>query len=734
MSSQETENKLIINNYRSLIRSISDRVSAEEKKSIRKAFNLAISAHENARRKSGELYITHPISVAKIVANEIGLSATSIICSLLHDVVEDTSVTLETIKNEFGNEVSLIIEGLTKISGVVEADVSLQAENFRKMILTISNDIRVVLIKIADRLDNMRTLEYLHQQKQARIASETLYLYAPLAHRLGLYSIKTELEDLSLKYTDSDIYFDISKKLNDTKNNREKYIKKFTKPIKEKLKSEKIKCSIKGRPKSIFSIRKKMTEKQIDFEEVFDKFAIRIIIDCEKEKEKELCWKVYSIVTDFYQPNPDRLRDWISNGKVNGYESLHTTVMGIDGSWVEVQIRSIRMDEIAEKGYAAHWRYKQNKHVNTKIQANLDNWINRIRDTLEYDKNNAVEFVDDFKLNLFEEEIFVFSPTGDLVTLPNGATSLDFAFQIHTDLGKSCLGTKVNGKLVPLSHKLKSGDQIEIISSRKQTPKENWLDFVVTSKARNKIKNSLKQERKSIAQDGKETLIRKLKHLKVNFSEATINELQIYFELNDSLELFYRIGIGKISNEQLKEFKRNRDSWYDFIKSKFIKNKKKEIPLLTEEKTKLLVFGDEDEVLDYKIATCCQPISGDNVFGFVTIKEGIKVHSINCPNAIRLRTNFSYRIMKCKWKSINTIDFDAIIEIKGIDSVGLVNKITNIISSHMNVNMKLVNFNSNDGLFYGKITLLVKNNAHLKKVMKQILKIDGVEQVNRTNE
>ena len=477
-----------------------------------------------------------------------------------------------------------------------------------------------------------------------------------------------------------------------------------------------------------------MTEKQIDFEEVFDKFAIRIIIDCEQDKEKELCWKAYSIVTDFYQPNPDRLRDWISNGKVNGYESLHTTVMGIDGSWVEVQIRSVRMDEVAEKGYAAHWRYKQNKHENTKIQANLDNWINRIRDTLEYDKNNAVEFVDDFKLNLFEEEIFVFSPTGDLVTLPNGATSLDFAFQIHTDLGKSCLGTKVNGKLVPLSHKLKSGDQIEIISSRKQTPKENWLDFVVTSKARNKIKNSLKQERKSIAKDGKETLIRKLKHLKVNFSEATVNELQIYFELNDSLDLFYRIGIGKISNEQLKEFKRNRDSWYDFIKSKFIKNKKKEISLITEEKTKLLVFGDEDEVLDYKIATCCQPISGDNVFGFVTIKEGIKVHSINCPNAIRLRTSFSYRIMKCKWKNINTIDFDAVIEIKGIDSVGLVNKITNIISSHMNVNMKLVNFNSNDGLFYGKITLLVKNNTHLEKVIKQILKIDGVEQVNRTNE
>mgnify|MGYP001227305243 CR=1 FL=1 len=732
--SEKIEKKNIVNEYRSLVRAITNRVDAKEKKSIRKAFNLAITAHEDARRKSGALYITHPISVAKIIANEIGLGATSIICSLLHDVVEDTSITIETIKSEFGDEVALIIDGLTKISDVVEADVSLQAENFRKMILTISNDIRVVLIKIADRLDNMRTLEYLKPNKQKRIASETLYLYAPLAHRLGLYSIKTELEDLSLKYTETDVYFNISTKLNDTKGNREKYIKKFTRPIKEKLKLENINCSIKGRPKSIFSIRKKMIEKQIDFEEVFDKFAIRIIIKCLPEKEKELCWKVYSIVTDFYKPNPDRLRDWISNVKINGYESLHTTVMGMDGSWVEVQIRSERMDEIAEKGYAAHWRYKQNKHTDNKIQQNLDTWINRIRDTLEYDKKNAVEFVDDFKLNLFEEEIFVFSPTGDLITLPNGATSLDFAFQIHTDLGKSCLGTKVNGKLVPLSHKLKSGDQIEIISSRKQSPKENWLDFVITAKARNKIKNSLKQERKSIAQDGKETLIRKLKHLKIKFTESAVNELQIYFELNDSLELFYRIGIGKITNEQLKEFKRNRDSWYDFIKSKFIKKEKKEIPHITEEKTKLLVFGEEEEVLDYKIATCCQPISGDKVFGFVTIKDGIKIHAINCPNAIRLRTSFSYRIMNCKWKSINTIEFDAIIEIKGIDSVGLVNKITNIISSHMNVNMKLVNFNSDDGLFYGKITLLVKNNTHLEKVIKQILKIEGVEQVHRVSE
>ena len=733
-NSEESEKKIIINQYRSLIRGITHKLNSEEKKQIRTAFNIAIEAHQNSRRKSGELYITHPISVAKIVSHDIGLGATSIICSLLHDVVEDTDTTIEDIEKVFGNEITMMISALTKISGVVEADVSLQAENFRKMILTISNDIRVVLIKIADRLDNMRTLEYLKPQKQARIASETLYLYAPLAHRLGLYSMKTELEDLSLKYTETDVYFDISKKLNETKDNREKYIKKFIRPIKEKLKTEQIKCSIKGRPKSIFSIRKKMKKKEIPFEEVFDKFAIRIIIECAKDKEKELCWKVYSIVTDFYKPNPDRLRDWISNQKVNGYESLHTTVMGMDGSWVEVQIRSMRMDEIAEKGYAAHWRYKQNKHEKQKIQKNLDNWINRIRDTLESEKITAIEFVDNFKLNLFSEEIFVFSPNGELITLPNGATSLDFAFQIHTDLGKSCLGTKVNGKLVHLSHKLKSGDQIEIISSRKQTPKENWLDFVITPKARNKIKSSLKQERKKIAQDGKETLIRKLKHLKIKFSEAVVNELQIYFELNDSLELFYRIGIGKITNEQLKEFKNNRDSWYDFIKSKFIRKPKKQITHFTEEKKKLLVFGEEEEILDYKIATCCQPISGDKVFAFVTIKDGIKIHSISCPNSIRLRTNFSYRIMSCKWKSINTIEFDAIIEIKGIDSVGLVNKITNIISSHMNVNMKLVNFNSDDGLFYGKIHLLVKNNTHLNKVMQQILKIEGVQNVNRINE
>ena len=733
-SASKEENQSVINDYRSLMRIIKDKLNVNEKRNIRKAFNLAINSHKDTRRQSGKLYISHPISVAKIVAQDVGLGSTSIICALLHDVVEDTHVTIEDIQNEFGDEVAIIIAGLTKISGVVESDVSLQAENFRKMILTISNDIRVVLIKIADRLDNMRTLQYLSSKKQTKIASETLYLYAPLAHRLGLYSIKTELEDLSLKFTNNIEYTTISKKLNETKDNREKYIKRFIRPIKEKLKHENILHSIKGRPKSIFSIRKKMKEKEISFEEVFDKFAIRIIVDSELIKEKEICWKIYSIVTDFYKPNPDRLRDWISNSRINGYESLHTTVMGIDGQWVEVQIRTERMDEIAEKGYAAHWKYKEGKK-STKIKKSVDDWIKRVRESLEEDTKNAIEFVDDFKLNLFAEEIFVFSPKGELVTLPNGATTLDFAFQIHTDLGKSCLGTKVNGKLVPLSHELKSGDQIEIISSRKQVPKEHWLDFVITSKARTKIKSSLKQEKKKIAQEGKEILQRKLKHLKITFSESVINELQIYFQLNDSLELFFRVGSSKITNDDLKEFKQNKESWYDFIKNKFIrKQKPKKYNPHQEKITQLLVFGEEEALLDYKISHCCEPISGDKVFGFITIKDGIKIHAITCPNAIRLRTNFAYRIVDCKWTQLNNIEFDCLVEIKGIDSIGLVNKITNIISSHMNVNMKLVNFNTDDGLFYGRINLSVKNNVHLEKLMKQILRIDGVNSVNRSNE
>ncbi|MDG1189887.1 MAG: RelA/SpoT family protein, partial [Flavobacteriales bacterium] len=466
---------------------------------------IQVDAHKDMRRKSGEPYIYHPIDVARIAAKEIGLSTTSIICSLLHDVVEDTDYTLEDIERLFDSKVARIIDGLTKISEVYDQNVSMQAENFRKMLLTLSDDIRVILIKLADRLHNMRTLASMPKHKQLKIASETLYLYAPLAHRLGLYAIKTELEDLGLKYTKSEIYKAISEKLAQSKAARVRYINKFVQPIKEELNNQSFNYSIKGRPKSIFSIRSKMIKQGVEFEEVFDKFAIRIIVKSTKENEKADCWRIYSIVTDFYKPNPDRLRDWISTPKANGYESLHTTVMGPNGKWVEVQIRTERMDDIAEKGFAAHWKYK-----NSSKESNLDNWINRIRELLESPNANAIDFVDDFKMNLFSEEIFIFTPNGDLKTLPKDATPIDFAYEIHTEVGSRCLGAKVNGKLVPFSHSLKSGDQVEIITSNKQSPKEDWLSFVKTSRAKSKIKNALKEEKKIIASEGKEILKRKL--------------------------------------------------------------------------------------------------------------------------------------------------------------------------------------------------------------------------------
>ena len=577
----DKSSSLIKNSYNSLLRTLSNETSKEDKKLIKKAFDLANSSHKKIMRKSGEPYIIHPISVAKIVSKDIGLGPTAIASALLHDVVEDTDVTLDDIKNAFGEKISIIIDGLTKISEIVDTNKSKQAENFRKMLLTLSNDINVILIKIADRLDNMRSLEYLSERKRKKIASETLYIYAPLAHRLGLYSIKSELEDLGLKHTESADYFSISKKLNETKKTRELYIKKFIKPLKKNIQKTGVDISsIKGRPKSIFSIRKKMVNQGIEFEEVFDKFAIRIITNSEKSFEKSDCWRVYSIVTDLYKPNPDRLRDWISTPKVNGYESLHTTVMGPDGHWVEIQIRSKRMDEIAEKGLAAHWIYKKDSKSKDE---NINNWINGIRELLEEPDSNAIEFLDEFKLNLFSKEIVVFSPKGDLVTLPKGSTSLDFAFNIHTELGKRCLGTKVNGKLVPLSHKLKSGDQIEIIISDKQSPKESWLDFVVTAKAKNKIKSSLNEEKKKIAKEGKEILKRKLKHLRTTFSEKIVNELQSYFKLQDSQELFYRVAIGKINNSEIKKYVKNKESWYTFFKQKLVR-KKKENPKKEEKK------------------------------------------------------------------------------------------------------------------------------------------------------
>ena len=722
----EQEKKEIINRYRALLRGCNDKTNKEDKKKIRKAFNLAVKGHENVRRKSGEPYILHPIAVAHICAKEIGLGTVSIICALLHDVVEDTDYTISDIEKNFGKKIAIIINGLTKIADVFDQKVSIQAENFRKMLLTLSDDVRVIIIKLADRLHNMRTLDAMSKQQKLKIASETLYLYAPLAHRLGLYAIKTELEDLGLKFTKPEIYKAISIKLNETKISRNKYINKFSLPIKNVLKEEGLKTTIKGRPKSIYSIREKIINKGVTFDNIFDKFAIRIIVDSNKQNERSDCWKIYSIVTDFYKPNPDRLRDWISTPKVNGYESLHTTVMGEDGKWVEVQIRSKRMDEIAEKGYAAHWNYK-NQGIKTH---ELDNWINKISTLLENPDSNAIDFVDDFKLNLFSGEIYVFTPKGDLKTLPKGATALDFAFEIHTQIGMTCLGVKVNGRLVPLSHLLLSGDQVEIITSKKQHPRKDWLRFVVTSQARSKIKGALKKEEKVIAKNGKELAERKLRHLRVKLNKDTENELIKHFKCSSSQELYFRFGNGQISNPDIKEFiKLKNAGWYQNIKNRIYKSRK---ITKSEIKDNIIVFNEDDEILDYKISGCCNAIPGDEIFGFLSIIDGLKVHREDCPNAIELRANYAYRILKAKWTAKDKIDFTANLKINGIDSVGLVNNVTQIISKQLHVDIKAINIITDDGVFEGEITLKVHTETFLREITKKLEKIEGIVKISRT--
>ena len=723
----EKEKKEIINKYRTLLRSCPSKTSQKDKKLIRKAFNLAVKAHEDVRRKSGEPYIFHPLAVAQICAKEIGLGTTSIISALLHDVVEDSDYTLKDIRDLFGIKTAKIIDGLTKISEVFDKNVSLQAENFRKMLLTLSDDIRVILIKLADRLHNMRTLDAMTKMKQLKIASETLYLYAPLAHRLGLYTLKTELEDLGLKFTKPEVYKAISIKLNETKLSRNKYINKFSSPIKNVLKAEGIKSYIKGRPKSIYSIREKIINKGVTFDNIFDKFAVRIIVDSSITNEKADCWKIYSIVTDFYKPNPDRLRDWISTPKPNGYEALHTTVLGDEGKWVEVQIRSKRMDEIAEKGYAAHWNYK---HKNEK-DSSLDSWIKRISELLENPDSNAIDFIDDFKLNLFLGEIYVFTPAGELKTLPKGASALDFAFEIHTEIGSNCMGVKVNGKLVALSHVLNSGDHVEIITSKKQSPKKDWLRFVVTSLAKSKIKSALKKEKKIIANEGKELAQRKLRQLRVKINHQTENELAKFFNCRSSLELYYRFGSGEISNSEIKEYVKLKNSgWYQTIKNK-IYGKNKFTPS-TKFLGDLIVFNEDDDILEYKIAQCCNPIPGDEIFGFLSVEEGIKVHADQCPNSIELRANYSYRILNAKWTLKENLDFLANIKINGIDSVGLINRITEIISKQMHVNIKAINVVGDDGIFDGEITLKVHNENFLNQVTSKLKKIEGIDEISRT--
>ena len=728
----EKENKRIAKQYKELLRISYRTLTDDDKTLIRQAFETAVDAHKEQRRKSGEAYIFHPIAVAKIVASEIGLDATSIAAALLHDVVEDTDYTLNDIEQMFGDTVARIVDGLTKISHLKpERDVSLQAENFRKMLLTLNDDVRVIIIKIADRLHNMQTMDSMRADKQVKIASETLYIYAPLAHRIGLYNIKTELEDLSLKYTEPEVYQDILTKMKESKEDQDLYIQDFSKIISDSLDKEKLAYEIKGRPKSVFSIRKKILKQNITFDEVYDKFAIRIIYKSTPEDEKFLAWKIYSIVTDHFRPNPTRLRDWISSPKSTGYEALHITVMGPKGRWVEVQIRSERMNEIAEKGYAAHYKYK---NEGEQEDQNLDQWLNKLQEALENNEVNAVDFVEQFKLNLYSKEIFVFTPKGDLKSLPKGATPLDFAFSIHTEIGLKTRGARVNGKLVPLSHELKSGDQVDIITSEKSKPTNNWLDFANTARARSKIKSSLKDEKKLIAEDGKAILTRKLKAQKIPFNDKTIAQLVKYFKLKTSLDLFYRVGIGTIDNTKLKEFAASRsNAFVSFFKNKI---RKPSVPqdIDREEITHnydQLVFGAEEEKLEYKLANCCNPIPGDPVFGFITVNEGIKVHKKDCPNAIQLQSNYAYRIIQAKWIDSSQQEFSAVIKLNGLDNLGLVSEVTKEISNNLHVDMRKISFESHDSVFQGKITVVVKNKSILKKLMNRLKKINGIDKVTR---
>ena len=732
----EEENKEIASRYKDLLKGTYEILSVTDKKLIRKAFEIAVDAHSNQRRKTGEPYIFHPIAVAKIVAMEIGLGATSIAAALLHDVVEDTEYTLDDMEQLFGETVARIVNGLTKISRLnKEQDASIQAENFRKMLLTLNDDVRVILIKIADRLHNMQTMDAMPAHKQVKIASETLYIYAPLAHRLGLYNIKTELEDLGLKYTEPEVYNDIITKIKESKEEQQKYLETFAETLKMGLDKENFTYDIKGRFKSIYSIRRKMRKQNVTFEEVYDKYAIRIIYAPTSDDDKFDAWKIYTIVTDYFKPNPTRLRDWISQPKTTGYEALHITVVGPDAQWVEVQIRSSRMNEIAERGYAAHFKYKQGENKNP--ENGLESWLNRLKESLENQSLNAVDFVEEFKLNLYSKEIYVFTPKGELKSLPKDASALDFAFTVHTDVGLKCRGAKVNGKLVPLSHTLKSGDQIEVITTANNKPNARWLDFVITARAKTKIRAALKDEEKEIAEEGKAILARKLRHLKIPYNEKTINELVSFFKIRTSFDLFFRIGNGAIDNKNLKSFVAQRNSTIlNFFKTKLRRAPSGKEMIETDEVSNsydALVFGREEEKLDYTLSKCCAPIPGDTVFGFLTINEGIKIHKKNCPNAISLQSNYAYRIMRAKWIDSTKQDFNVILHISGVDNQGIINDLSRIISNNMGVFINSINIAGNEGVFDGKISLSVKNSTQLNKLMKSIQKVDGVKKVERVN-
>jgi GTP diphosphokinase / guanosine-3',5'-bis(diphosphate) 3'-diphosphatase len=723
---EEQEKKLILREYRSLLRSIKARIKPGDRKLIRNAFEMAADAHKTMRRKSGEPYILHPLAVARICVEEIGLGVRSTICALLHDTVEDTDITLDDVQKEFGSEIAKIVDGLTKISNVIDVNASQQAENFRKILLTLTDDPRVILIKLADRLHNMRTLDSMKPEKQLKISSETVYVYAPLAHRMGLYNIKTEMEDLSMKYLEPEAYREIAKKLAETRRERTRYINEFVKPLKEKLDKVELDFEIYGRPKSIHSIWNKMKKKGVGFEEVYDLFAIRIIINSAPEKEKEDCWKVYSMITDEYTPSPERLRDWLSNPKSNGYEALHTTVMGPQGKWVEVQIRSKRMNEIAEKGLAAHWKYKED----TNDESRFDKWFSQIREVMSTNDVDSIDFLHDFKRSFLAEEIYIYTPKGDVKMLPVGATALDFAFAVHTEVGSKCIGAKVNHKLVPISHKLKSGDQVEIITSNKQKPSEDWLNFVVTAKARSRIKDALKEVKRSIADEGKYTVQRKLEGMGVAFNSHNIDELVTYYKLSAPLELYYQVAIKANDLKELKEFKVIGDR-LEPPKPVKLEPKPEYHPLVPKKETELIIFGESSDKIMYNLANCCKPIPGDDVFGFVTTGKGLTIHRTTCPNAAKLLANYSHRIVKTKWAKNKEISFLTGLKILGMDDVGIVNKITNVISGDMRINISAITIESREGVFEGTIKLFVHDKEELDELVRRLKNLQGIQSVER---
>lgn len=707
---------------------------------IERAFKFANEAHRGIRRRSGEPYILHPIAVARIVSQEIGLGSTSICAALLHDVVEDTEYTVEDIENLFGKKIASIVSGLTKISGGIFGDqASAQAENFRKLLLTMSEDIRVILIKMADRLHNMRTLGSMLPSKQYKIAGETLYIYAPLAHRLGLFAIKTELEDLSFKYEHPEAYKQIQQKIQDTEKDRQAIYENFAKPIEKRMKELGFKFEMKARVKSVYSIWNKMQTKHIPFEEVYDLYAVRIIFQCNNEAdEKKECWNIYSIITDIYKLHPERTRDWVSRPKANGYKALHLTVMGPDGNWIEVQIRSEKMDEIAEHGFAAHWKYKVG---DSDEESELDVWLKTIKDILEHPEPNAIDFLDTIKLNLFSTEIFVFTPKGDLITLPTDATALDLAFTLHSDLGFHCIAAKVNHKLVPLSQKLQSGDQVEILTSKSQTPKEEWLSLVTTAKARTRLTAALRKDRRLNISKGEKIFKEFLSSNNIENDNKLITKLLNHFGLAQREELFFKIGNNDLElGESIRKFlkEKNQNIFMKYLKISFGGGNNNKQPDAEErpviDRKQNYILKDHNGIKNYAIATCCNPIPGDDVLGYVDENETVIVHKRECPVAMRLKSSFGPRLVSTQWESGITQSFPATILIEGIDRIGILNEITRTISNELNINIRNLAIEAQEGVFHGSLNILVHDAKSVETLCRKLKKIKGVKAASRAKE